>query len=238
MRNNLLLIAFFCLQIIGCRSVDQSLVRNSKIPCVETVQILVDTTPAVIPEDYFSFCDCTLGLYDIAPICHFEDLYRLPFSVKRPAKYQLCSIISFDSIEIYEKDTMVCILHMTVSSYGIFYSPYALDYWLPDRLMAEDGLIYAKELYEQTVSKIETERCNKIEMGKISLFIFPEEFPTLAMKAHDCQTNLFLLWISDDEQHPCAYQFYTKGEYELSSLYTPLQYYRYLANRYKEYMKN
>ncbi len=236
MRTSILPLAFFCLQIIGCRSVDQSLVRDSKIPCVETKEVLVDTTPAIIPEDYFSFCDCTSGLYDIVPIYHFEDSYRQPFSDKIPAKYQLCSIISFDSIEKFEKDTMVCVLHMTLSSYGTFFSPYALDYWLPDRIMADEGLIHAKELYEQAVSEIATERCKETERKGVSLFIFPEEIPALATKAHDCQTNLFLLWINDDGEY--AYQFYPTGEYELSSLYTPLQYYRYLANRYKEYMKH
>lgn len=237
MKKILLIIAVINIQYAYCQTLDTNYYRIEYSIDDITFDILSDTTPAKIPEDYAKFCDCMNGLYTLVEDYRYEDIYRTPFTYKIPARFLLCSIVSLDSVNRFEKNAKLYRQHMTVISHGIYYTPYVLDYWIPYRIKVEDGLTEIKELYDYTLRKIIDVEGKKTEQINLNILIYPEEIAALRKGMTDRQTNLFLLRISDDGNYDTAFQFFLPREYNLSSLYSQLQYYKYIANRCKEYME-
>ena len=226
-----------CVLLISCKTMKDGPFHISYDVTDVSHSIINDTTPAKIPEDYFDFCDCTEGVYDLAPIYTFKDLYRNPFSHKVPARYLLCSIVSLDSMSRDTFDSSMYMLHATVLSYGFYFSPYFLDYDIPDRTEPEEfpGI---RKAYDYMLEQIDSIVRKKSETRNVRMIVFPEEIPTLKKGMRSKTNNLFLLRISSDRDDLLVPQFFPKGKYDISTLYSQLQFYKYLAKCYWEYMYN
>lgn len=228
---------FFCLQfaysqnIVGCT-------HNNYITPDKSGNLVIDTIPATIPSDYFDFCECT-GVFTLANIYSFEDVYRQPYSHKTPAIYILCSIVQIDSVGVWDKDTSLHVIHTKAELYETFFSPYYLNYWTPKEDVLESEYISgSKKTYNFLLDKIKDEEDRKTEEKKVKIIVIPREISIIKKAVNNVQTNLFLLRINGSEEGDIiAYQFFTKEELDISSLYTPLQYYKYLLERYSDYMK-
>ena len=218
---------------ISCKTIKEGPFRISYDVADVAHNIIHDTTPAKIPNDYFDFCDCTEGVYDLSPIYTFKDLYRTPFSHKDPARYLLCSIVSLNSSDKYTIDSSMCVLHATVLSNGYYFSPYILDYWIPDRIEPE-GFSGIHKAYSYTLEQIDSIVRKKTEIRNIRMIVYHEEISVLKRCMSSKKNNLFLLRVNDNEDDLCALQFFPKGDYDISTLYSQLQFYKYLANRYWE----
>ena len=64
------------------------------------------------------------------------------------------------------------------------------------------------------------------------MIVYHEEISVLKRCMSSKKNNLFLLRVNDNEDDLCALQFFSKGDYDISTLYSQLQFYKYLANRY------
>lgn len=226
----ILSIFYFCLA--SCASMKMDFYHISYDVGSVVLNTISDTTPATIPDDYFVFCNCTQGVYDLAPRYQFRDLYRKDFSRTEPARYMLCSVVSIDSIRRFERDSMLNVLHITVASHGIYFSPYFLDYWLPDRLDTSE----VESAYSMILDKIVLEENQMSEIRNLGVLVLPREKDLLRNGMKNKNTNLFLLRLNGDEDCALALQFFSKGEYDVSVLYTRLQYYKYLAKRLKGFL--
>ena len=204
----------------------------------KTWNLIIDTVPASIPSDYFDFCGC-MGVSTLANIYSFEDIYRGNFSYKTPAKYLLSSIVQLDSVGTWGRDSALCVVYSKAIIYETFFSPYYLNYWTPKEDVLESEYISgSKTTYDYLLDKIKDEKEKKTEKKNIDVIIIPEELSTIKNAVNNIQSNLFLLRINDSEEGDIiAYQFFTRKEFNISSLYTPLQYYKYLLERYSGYMK-
>ena len=199
---------------------------------------VIDTVPATVPSDYFDFCECT-GVFTLANIYSFVDVYRKSFSYKTPAKYILCSIAQIDSVGVWDKDTALWVTHTKATIYENLFSPYYLDYWNPKEDVLESEYISGSKItYNSLRDKIKYEEERKTEIKNVDVIILPREIAIIKKTVNDVHTNLFLLRIDDSEEGDIiAYQFFAKEDFDISSLYTPLQYYKFLLGRYSDYMK-
>lgn len=199
---------------------------------------VIDTVPATVPSDYFDFCECT-GVSTLANIYSFEDVYRKSFSYKTPAKYILCSIAHIDSVGVWDTDTALWVIHSKATIYENFFSPYYLNYWKPKEDVLESEYISGSKItYNSLLDKIKDEEERKTETKNVNVIVIPKEIAIIKRIVNNVQTNLFLLRINDSEEGDIiAYQFFTKEEFDISTLYTPLQYYKFLLGRYIDYMK-
>lgn len=225
-----------CIQLANSQNIENNVKRNNFISSKE-MNLIFDTTPAVIPSDYYDFCECT-EISNLANIYTFEDVYRKPFTNKIPTKYLLCSLGQLDSIGVWSKDSSLYLIHMKVSVYETFFSPYYLNYWTPneDVLTSDDFFADFRTIYDSILSRIEFEKSKKAETKDVNIVIVPKELTFLKNALNGLQSNLFLLRVNDsDKDNIIAYQFFTEGEFDISSLYTPLQYYKYLRARYMYY---
>ena len=159
----------------------------------------------------------------------------MPFTNKRPAKYLLCSIVSLDSIKSFEVDSALRVLHMSVLTHGIYYSPYALVYDIPplDDIEGE-GFSTIVNAYDEIMEPEQTGKEMRKKFRNIDIWVFPQEIPVLKIGMSDSRTNLFLLNVSENLNK--AYQFFIKGEYDLSSLYSQEQYYKCIKRLLLDYI--
>ena len=238
MKNWMVYILYvFCLQVAYSQNGDSLLDFGQLIS--SRTNLIFDTQSATIPLDYFEFCECA-EISTLANIYSFEDIYRKPFSSKTPAKYILCSIIKLDSVNNWDKDSSLLMIHAKATIFGTFFSPYYLDYWKPK----EDVLEYeystgSRAIYDSLLKQLKIEENKKTETKDLKVIILPKEISVVKKDMDDLQKRLFLLRITDsDEDNNIAYQIFAEGEFDISSLYTPVQYYKYLLGRYLKYMKN
>ena len=234
-KQNILLLFFIIVYVQSTHSQPSNVERfriDYDIDSIELEQI-TDTSPAIIPDDYFEFCDCTIGYYHHAPLYKFDDLYRKPFSSKTPARYLLCSIVSLDSVSNNSRDSLLLVLHTTVAAYGYYYSPYILDYWIFDKIEPEEFL-RKEEIYNNIQKQISSEEMREPNIQKIDAFVYLEEIPILRDGMSDRKTNIFLLRINDTGENYSSFQFFSKGEYDTSTLYSRLQYLEYLSNHLRD----
>lgn len=197
----------------------------------------VDTTSATIPVDYWGHCECT-GVFDIAAHYTFDDIHRTAFSPKKVAKYILCSLVDLDSVRGCPNDTALYVIHAKVLSYGVFYSPYYLNYWTPSEDALEtEFLSGSTAIYNEIQSNIKSEETRCPCTLPVNIVVHPHEVVIFKNAMNDLQDNLFLLHVNGED---ClfAYQFFTKGGFDISLLYTPLQYYKYQRDRYLNYLHN
>lgn len=228
---------FFCMQYAYSQNISDD-TRVNYIISDKDWDFIIDTTPATVPSDYFDFCEC-MGVFTLANIYSFEDVYRKPFSYKTPAKYILCSIAQLDSIGVWDKDSSLWVIHTKATIYEEFFSPYYLNYWTPQEDVLESEYISGSKLtYHFLLEKIKNEEERKTEKSNVNVIIIPKEISIIKEAVNNEQINLFLLRVNDSEEGDIiAYQFFTKWEFDVSSLYTPLQYYKFLLGRYSDYMK-
>ena len=222
-----------CVLLISCKTMKEGPFHISYDVTDVSPNIINDTTPAKVPEDYFDFCDCTEGVYDLAPIYTFKDLYRNPFSHKVPARYLLCSIVSLDSIYRDTFDSSRYVLHATVLSIGHYFSPYFLDYDIPYRTEPEE-LSGIRKAYDYTLEQIDSIVRKKTETRNVKMIVYHEEISVLKKGMRSKKNNLFLLRINGNKDVFWAIQFFCKGEYDISTLYSQLQFYKYLSKCYWE----
>lgn len=224
---------FFCILVAYSQNGDSLVGFTGK-----TGNLIFDTHSAVIPLDYYEYCECT-DISTLANIYSFEDIYRAPFSYKTPAKYLLCSIIQLDSVSNWDKDSSFFIIHTKATIYGTFFSPYYLNYWKPNEDVLEyEYLSGSKTVYDALLMQLKIEENKKTETKNINVIITKKEISVVKKAMDDLQTNLFLLRINDfDKDNIVAYQFFVDGEFDISSLYTPVQYHKYLLDRYLNYMR-
>lgn len=228
---------FFCLQYAYSQNTGNLTHINYSISD-KTWNFVIDTVPATVPSDYYDFCECT-GVFTLANTYSFEDVYRKSFSYKTPAKYILCSITQIDSVGVWDKDTALWVIHTKATIYQVLFSPYYLNYWTPAEDVLESEYISgSKTTYNSLLNKTKAEEERKTEKENVNVIIIPKEISIIKKKAKNKQTNLFLLRINDSEEGDIiAYQFFTKEKFDISTLYTPLQYYKYLLGRYSDYMR-
>lgn len=192
---------------ISCKTIKEVPFHISYDVADITHNIINDTTPAKIPDNYFDFCDCTEGVTDLAPIYTFKDLFRNPFSHKDPARYLLCSIVSLNSMSKYTIDSSLYVLHATVLSNGYYFSPYILDYWIPDRI--EPGEFSGvHKAYSYTLEQIDSIVRKKTEIRDIRMIVYHEEISVLKRCMSSKKNNLFLLRVNYNEDDLCALQFF------------------------------
>lgn len=232
-----ILFCFFYLQFAYSQNIS-NYTRVNYTFSDKTWIFVIDTVPATVPSDYFDFCECT-GVFTIANIYSFEDVYRKSFSYKTPAKYILCSIAQLDSVKVWDKDTALWVIHAKATIYENFFSPYYLNYWTPKEDVLESEYISgSKIIYNSLLNKIKSEEERKTEKKNINVIIIPKEISIIENAVNNEQSNLLLLRINDSKEGDIiAYQFFTKEEFDISLLYTPLQYYKFLLIRYSDYMK-
>lgn len=151
----------------------------------------------------------------------------------------MCSIAQLDSVKVWDKDTALWVIHAKATIYEDFFSPYYLNYWTPKEDVLESEYISgSKILYNSLLNKIKDEEERKTEKKNINVIIIPKEISIIEKAVNNEQSNLFLLRINDSKEGDIiAYQFFTKEEFDISLLYTPLQYYKFLLIRYSDYMK-
>lgn len=198
-----------------------------------------DTTPAILPSDYFDYCQCT-GITTLANIYSFEEKYKFPFSNKIPAKYYLCSIIELDSACLFEDDDRLYTVQATILTQNMFFSPYSINYWSPsDDAMEEEYISNSTSIFDSIIFHLKMENRIFPRTQIVSLVLSRKELQTLKSKIYDSKTNQFLLRIDKvDGDNVCSYQIYANEEFDLSLLYTPFQYYKYQIKRYLSYMNN
>lgn len=199
-----------------------------------------DTTPAIPPSDYFEYCEC-ISVNTLANIHSFEEKYRWPFSNKRPAKYFLCSIIKLDSACLFDDDDRLYTVQATVLAQNMFLSPYSINYWNPsDEAMEEEYVSGSTSIFDSIIAHLKTEENVFPETKIVNLVLLSKkELQTIKRRMDEDKANQFLIRIDKlDGRNIYSYQIYTDEEYDLSSLYTPYQYYKYQIRRYLNYMHN
>lgn len=200
--------------------------------------LVFDTVPAFVPTDYLDYCECT-EVNTISDILSFEDVYRQPFSNKTPARYMLCSFLKIDTMRTYQKDTSIYLMSAKVVNHKSLFSPYYLNYWNPNvDALEEEYLSGDKIIYDSIEKQLQIAMKQEADTMTVYIYLYLNELHIIKECIKSPDNNIFLLSINGfKNDKPIVFQFFKKNEYNVNTLYTTMQYYKYLKNRYIEYMK-
>lgn len=197
-----------------------------------------DTSTAVIPDDFYQFCNC-IAVETIAQTgennISFYELHHGPFSPTEPYTYILGSIIEINDVKPFDKDTSLLAASLSLYKQSYYYSPYKPMYLM---LTIEDVEWDIEQgdfdLYNTIVRRIHSGPY--YEVGKIEemLIINPSDLKALTQAASSPNTNLFLFKIAGSDEF--LLQHYAIGEFDLEKLYSGYQLDKYELKLYMDLM--